>query len=88
MQNAIAKAIKLAKSQSGLARVLGISPQALSKQIRKGRILPEHCIVIERQYLGEITRYELDPDHFGPGDPASDCVVIVLQNFKNTSTTV
>ncbi len=87
MENAISKAIRLAKNQSGLAKVCGISPQAMGKQIKKGYILPDHCITIEKQYPGQISRYELNPDHFGAGG-GSDCVVIVLQNFKCTSTTI
>jgi DNA-binding transcriptional regulator YdaS (Cro superfamily) len=88
MQNAINKAIKLAGSKSALARVLDISPQALGQQIRNGGILPDHCIAIEKKFPGQITRYELDPEHFGAELPASDCVVIVLQNFQSTSKTV
>jgi len=88
MQKAIQKAIKLAGSQSKLARVCGISPQALGKQIAKGIILPEHCITIEHQFPGEISRYELHPTHFGKSVPTSDCVIIVLQNFECESTTI
>ncbi len=88
MDNAIQKAIKLAGSQSALARVLGISPSALGQQLKNGRILPDHCIAIEKQYPGEISRYELHPEHFGHGQPQADCVVIVLQNFRSKSTTI
>lgn len=88
MQKAIKKAIKLAGSKSALARVLGISPQALDQQLRNGGILPHHCIAIEKKYPGDITRYELDPDHFGVESPASDCVVIVLQKLGTVSKTI
>lgn len=86
MQNAIKKAIKLAGSQTELAKILGISPQALSKQLRaKGTVLPKHCLTIESAFPGELTRYELDPEHFGTGAQSSDCTIIVLQNFQTIS---
>lgn len=88
MQNAIEKAIKLAGSQSALAKVLGISPQALGQQLAKGGILPEHCITIEKAYPGQLTRYELAPEHFGTAQPQAGTVVIVLQNFQSVSTTI
>jgi DNA-binding transcriptional regulator YdaS (Cro superfamily) len=88
MENAITKAIKLAGNQSKLARLVGISPQALSRQIRDGNILPKHCITIENCFPGEIFRNELNPQHFGNIQPESGCVVIVLQNFQSTSTTI
>lgn len=86
MQKAIEHAIKLAGSQTKLAKILGISPQALSAQLRKkGTVLPAHCKTIESAFPGELTRYELDPEHFGAGAPASDCTIIVLQNFQTIS---
>lgn len=85
MQNAINKAIKLAGSKSKLARALGISPQALDQQLKNGGILPNYCIAIEKKFPGEISRYELDPEHFGAELPASDCVVIILQNLQTTT---
>lgn len=88
MQKAIEKAINLAGSQSALAKVLGISAQALGQQIRKGGILPAHCIAIEKLYPGQISRYDLDPEHFGTAQPNADCLVIVLQNFESTNTTI
>lgn len=88
MQNAIDRAIKLAGNKSRLAREIGISPQALGEQIRKGRILPKHCITIENRWPGEISRYDLNPGHFGERAPMADCVVIVLQNFQTTSKTI
>lgn len=88
MQNAIEKAIKLAGSQSKLAQELGISPQALGQQLSKGGILPEHCITIEKLYPGQITRYELDPEHFGTGHQDPAVVVIVLQNFETVRASI
>jgi len=87
MQNAILKAIRLAGSQSALARSIGISPQSLGQQIRKGKISPKHCIAIENAFPGEISRYDLDPEHFGKPE-TSDCVVLILQNFGTTTTTI
>lgn len=89
MQNAIEHAIKLAGTQTKLAKILGISPQALSKQIRtSGKILPAHCIAVEKAFPGQITRYELDPEHFGTSASASELTIIVLQNFQSTSSTL
>jgi DNA-binding transcriptional regulator YdaS (Cro superfamily) len=87
MHNAIVKAIKLAGSQSALAKCIGISPQALGQQLRKGVILPKHCIAIEEAFHGDITRYELNPEHFG-AVRSSNCVVLILQNLETTSTTI
>jgi DNA-binding transcriptional regulator YdaS (Cro superfamily) len=88
MQNAIEKAIKLAGSQSKLAQLLGISAQALGQQLKQGGILPSHCIAIEKLYPGQISRYDLDPEHFGTGQIDPDCVVIVLQNFRTESNNI
>jgi DNA-binding transcriptional regulator YdaS (Cro superfamily) len=87
MDNAINKAIKLAGSQSALARVVGISPQAIGLQIRAGCIHPKHCLTIEKAFPGEISRYELNPLHFGT-EPKADCIVVVLQNFDSQVTTI
>jgi DNA-binding transcriptional regulator YdaS (Cro superfamily) len=88
MENAIKKAIKLAGSKTNLARIVGITPQGLGAQLRNGKILPDACIAIEKHFPGEITRYELDPAHFGVKPTAPNYVVIVLQNFKSTDTTI
>jgi DNA-binding transcriptional regulator YdaS (Cro superfamily) len=87
MQNAITMAIKLAGNKSALAKRIGISPQALGQQLRKGYILPQHCIAIEKQFPGEITRYDLNPEHFGQ-PVTSDCVVLILQNLGTKTTTI
>lgn len=84
MNLATEKAIKLAGSQSKLAKVLGITPQALGQQLQAGKILPHHCIAIEQKYPQDISRYDLDPEHFG----SRECVVIVLENYKVASTTI
>lgn len=83
MQNAIQKALKLAGNQRKLAALVGISPQALGRQIRAGNIKPKHCITIESCFPGQISRYELNPEHFGLAAPGADCVVIILQNVKS-----
>ena len=87
MDNAIDKAIKLAGSKSALARIVGISPQDMGLQIRAGCIRPKHCLTIEKAFPGEISRYDLNPEHFGY-PPKSDCIVIVLQNFDSQGTTI
>lgn len=88
MENAIDKAIKLAGSKTKLARVVGITPQALGAQIRNGKILPVHCIAIEKGFPGEITRYELDPEHFGVEAKGADIVFILIQDIKSITTTI
>ena len=87
MQNAIDKAIRLAGSKSALARVVGISPQALGKQLSAGGLRPKHCLAIEKAFPGDISRYDLNPEHFGSA-PQADCMVIVLQNFESQTTTI
>lgn len=84
MNAAIKKAIRLAGSKSALARQLNISAQALGKQIKDGQILPKHCIAIEKLFPGEVSRYELDPEHFGSGRDSSSALVILLQKFDNS----
>lgn len=83
MNPAIRKAIGLAGNKAALARLLNLTPQALGKQIKDGAILPKHCIAIEKLFPGELSRYELDPDHFGTGRAESSALVIVLQKFDN-----
>lgn len=88
MHNAIEKVLKLAKTQAEIAKILNITPQAVSKQLKKGKLLPEHCIALEKHYNGLITRYELDPDHFGEAAPTSDCIVVVIQNLQTKRTSI
>lgn len=61
----IDKAIELV-GLSGLAKALGVSPQAVWKWQRSGRVPAERCIAIESATDGRVTRYALRPDVYGP----------------------
>lgn len=66
MENGIQKAVRLATSQSALARMLGITPQAVQKWEEQGYVPADRCRAVEAALNGEVTRYELNPDTFGP----------------------
>jgi len=61
-------ALKLAisshfKTQGGAARAVGVTPQAVSEIVRKGKKVPaEWCLPIEEATGGKITRHDLRPD--------------------------
>ena len=51
------------KSQVATAKVVGVSPQAVSEILRRGKRVPaEWCLAIERATAGAITRHDLRPD--------------------------
>jgi len=51
--------------QSGIARLLGITPQAVHQWVvGKRPVPPRHCIAIEA--ATGLSRHELRPDIFGP----------------------
>lgn len=60
--NAIERAASHVGGQSALARLLGCSPQAVSKMCATGRVPAERVISIETATSGAITRHELRPD--------------------------
>jgi DNA-binding transcriptional regulator YdaS (Cro superfamily) len=49
-----------------MADLLGITRQAVHKWIKANRVPAERCLAIERITYGQITRYMLRPDVFGP----------------------
>lgn len=53
---------------AGLARALGVSPQAVHKW-RSSRVPAERCAEVEKATAGAVTRYDLRPDVFGPAPP-------------------
>lgn len=60
-------ALKRAAAQLGgysaIARVVGVTPQAVSEKIRRGKpASPNWCLPIERETGGKITRHDLRPD--------------------------
>jgi DNA-binding transcriptional regulator YdaS (Cro superfamily) len=51
------------KSQVATARVVGVSPQAVSELLRRGRRVPaEWCLALEQATGGAVTRHDLRPD--------------------------
>jgi DNA-binding transcriptional regulator YdaS (Cro superfamily) len=76
MQTPIQKAIKIAGSQSALARKIGVPPQYVQYWAKKNRVPAERVIAIEKATDGEVTRAELRPDLFGTDpelEPARKC---------------
>lgn len=62
--NGIEKAIYIAGSQTKLAKLLGITPQAVQKWAGGKQVPVTRSIEIERVLNGKITRCELRPDIF------------------------
>ncbi|MCP1679434.1 transcriptional regulator [Kerstersia gyiorum] len=61
--NAIELAISVLGSASSLARILGVTPQAVCFWRDGKRSIPiEHCAAIERATNGAVTRKDLRPD--------------------------
>jgi len=51
------------KSQVGVARAVGVTPQAVSDVLRRNKRVPaEWCVKLERATHGTITRQALRPD--------------------------
>lgn len=74
VHNALERAIALTPGgQSGLAAAIGGSVKQghiwywLNK--KAGQVPAEHCQAIEAATRGQVTRYELRPDVFGPAPP-------------------
>lgn len=69
--NHIAAAVeKTGAGQAGLARLLGVSPQAVNQWVNGNRPVPSrHVLAIEK--ATGVSRHELRPDVFGPS-AASD----------------
>ncbi|MNJ53098.1 hypothetical protein D3C77_484730 [compost metagenome] len=55
------------RSQSSLARELGISPQAIDGWKKRKQIPAERVLDIERITEMKLTRYMMRPDIFGAG---------------------
>ncbi len=60
------KAIKIAGGQSELARRIGKTQGHISSWRRRGRVPPEVVLSIEAAVGGQVTRYELRHDIYGP----------------------
>lgn len=71
METGIAKAIRLAGSQTALGDLLGLTPQAIQKWVAQGVVPGPRCRAVEEALRGEVTRYELNADVFGDPPPSS-----------------
>jgi len=58
---ALSKAIKLVGSQRELAERCGVVQTAVAAWLKRGTVPPEHCALIEKATVGEVTRRELRP---------------------------
>lgn len=65
METGIKKAVELAGSQTALAELLGVTPQAVQKWVAQGCAPGDRCREIERLLKGAVRRYELNPVIFG-----------------------
>lgn len=66
IESGIAKAVRLARGQSALARLLKCTPQCVQLWVKQGPPPPKRCKDIEVALKGRVTRVELDPGLFGP----------------------
>jgi len=65
METGIAKAIRLAGSQTALGNLVGLTPQAIQKWSVQGFVPGDRCREVETKLDGQVTRYELNPAVFG-----------------------
>jgi DNA-binding transcriptional regulator YdaS (Cro superfamily) len=65
METGIAKAIRLAGSQTALGNLLGLTPQAIQKWATQGVVPGDRCREVEEKLNGKVTRYELNSTVFG-----------------------
>lgn len=69
METGVAKAIRLAGSQTALGNLLGLTPQAIQKWASQGSVPADRCREVETVLQGQVTRYELNPTVFGDPPP-------------------
>lgn len=65
METGIAKAIRIAGSQTALGNLLGLTPQAIQKWADVGAVPGKRCRDVEAALNCQVTRYELNPAVFG-----------------------
>lgn len=65
-ETGIAKAVRIAKGQSALARMVKRTPQAIQRWVANGHPSKVGCADIEVALGGKVTRAELLPRLFGP----------------------
>ena len=60
---ALAQAVRLLGSQVKTGRAIGVSPQAVSEVMRRGRRVPaEWCLKLQKATAGAVTAHALRPD--------------------------
>jgi DNA-binding transcriptional regulator YdaS (Cro superfamily) len=60
---ALKTAISQLGSQVAVAKLVGVTPQAVSEIVRRGRRVPaEWCLAIEQASGGAVSAHELRPD--------------------------
>jgi len=62
-------AIAYGGGQLAVAKELGVSPQAVSRWVKRDRAPSDRCIALENVSKGKVTRYALRPDVFGTAPP-------------------
>ncbi|WP_426106423.1 YdaS family helix-turn-helix protein [Massilia sp. TSP1-1-2] len=61
LESGIAKAVRLAESQSALARLIKCTPQCVQRWVTRGWPSPAGSQKIEAALQGRVTRAELNP---------------------------
>lgn len=62
MESAIEKVLKVVGSQSELARLVGVKPQAVQQWVATGKVPPRRVIAVVRATGNRVTPHELAPD--------------------------
>jgi DNA-binding transcriptional regulator YdaS (Cro superfamily) len=69
---ALAQAVRLLGSQVKTGRAIGVSPQAVSEVMRRGRRVPaEWCLKLQKATGGAVTAHALRPDLY-PKETSDD----------------
>lgn len=63
----IDKAVSILGSQTAIARLFGIKPQAVQLWCSSGKVPAERVLDIEKATQGQVTRHDLRPDIY-PND--------------------
>lgn len=63
----IKAAVEAIGGQGALAKAIGVTQSLVSQWCNEKRpVAAHHCVAIERATAGQVTRYDLRPDVFGP----------------------
>lgn len=65
METGIKKAVCVAGTQTALAELIGVTPQAVQKWVTQGFVPGQRCREVESALGGKVSRYELNPTVFG-----------------------